>query len=175
MTKHATTLISIDPGYDRIGWAIGTLTGTKYILTACGCIQTDRKAEIFSRYLHFSDELSKIIQKYSPSAAAIESIFFSKNRTTAIKVSEARGVIIAALLQNGVTIHEYNPSEIKLAVTGYGNADKMAVEKMVRMQTNIKEGKILDDAIDAIAVGMTHAVTAHMRQAKDALNKASSS
>ncbi len=152
------TVIGIDPGYDRMGWSIGTLANT-YSLIDAGCIQTQSKNHIFDRYKQLTDELKKIVAQYHPTEAGIETLFFSKNTTTALRVSEVRGVIIAILLEAGCRVFEYNPVEIKQAVTGNGAANKTAVEKMVRMQTSLKdEKKLIDDAIDAIAVGITHAV-----------------
>mgnify|MGYP002713172446 CR=1 FL=1 len=152
------TVIGIDPGYDRVGWAIGTLTNT-FTLVDAGCIQTNKKDAIFDRYQQITSELSELVAKYHPSEAAIETLYFSKNTTTAFRVSEARGIIIASLLKDNCHIFEYNPVEIKQAVTGNGAANKTAVEKMVQMQTTLpKNKKLIDDAIDAIAVGITHAV-----------------
>ncbi|MDQ5951496.1 MAG: crossover junction endodeoxyribonuclease RuvC [Patescibacteria group bacterium] len=88
----------------------------------------------------------------------MESIFFSKNQKTAMRVSEARGVIIGALLPYCNSLVEYTPNQVKLAVTGYGTADKQAVEKMVRMQLKITDPSIIDDTIDAIAIAFTHAL-----------------
>lgn len=153
-------VIAIDPGYDRIGWAVGekpSLTSQKLDLTDFGCIVTQRGTDLFARYQEIARELESILQKYQPKAAVIETLFFSKNQKTALKVSEARGVIISTLLRHTLEIHELNPNQMKLAVTGNGNADKMAVEKMVKLlipKTKFQDNsaKILDDAIDAIAL-----------------------
>ena len=163
-TQTNLTVIGIDPGYDRVGWSIGTF-GSSYTLQAAGCIQTQKKESIFTRYSQISEELEKIVQKYQPSEAAIETLYFSKNTTTALRVSEARGVIISELLRKNCTIFEYNPVSIKQAVTGNGAANKTAVEKMVRMQTSLPDSTaMIDDAIDAIAVGITHAVKGRMQK-----------
>lgn len=157
-TLPATTIIGIDPGYDRLGWSIGTLENT-FTLIKAGCIQTNKKNDIFTRYQTIVSELSKIVATHHPTEAAIETLYFSKNTTTALRVSEARGVLISVLLAANCKVFEYNPVEIKQAVTGNGAANKQAVEKMVRMQTKLEtKNKLIDDAIDAIAVGITHAV-----------------
>lgn len=155
-------ILGIDPGYDRVGWAVGIYKNSKFEVFDLGCIQTDKKAEIFSRYDQIVKELEKIIEKYSPDHLAIESLFFAKNKTTAMRVSEARGVIISILLSAGAKIFEYRPNEIKLAVTGTGNADKKAVEKMVKMQIKYDLNGQIDDAIDALAVAMTHGFSKNM-------------
>lgn len=180
--KTSTTVISIDPGFDRVGWAVGQVSGNNYTLMAAGCLETNKKTAIFDRYHAILRGLEEILNQYTPLEAAIETLYFSKNRKTAMRVSEARGLIIGALMKHQLSIFEYHPGEIKLAVTGYGNADKEAIAKMVRLQTSLNNSKLIDDAIDAIAVGMTHAITAGLRQvaastksSKAALNKAQSS
>lgn len=170
-----TIVLSIDPGYDRVGWAIGETRGSNYSLITSECIQTNRKLDVFARYQQITAGLEEILKTYSPTEAAVETLFFSVNRKTAMRVSEARGVIISSLLNSGLEIFEYNPGEIKLAITGYGRADKQAVTKMVQMQTGQDHGKLLDDAIDAIAIGMTHALTLKLKQTKATLNKAAAS
>ncbi|NCN51242.1 MAG: crossover junction endodeoxyribonuclease RuvC [Candidatus Pacebacteria bacterium] len=167
--SNETVILGIDPGYDRLGWSIGTLTNTYSLITA-GCIQTDKKNDIFTRYQTILTELSVILNKYHPTEAGIETLFFSKNTTTALRVSESRGIVISSLLNAHCRVFEYNPVEIKQAVTGNGAATKSAVEKMVIMQTNIKEkNKLIDDAIDAIAVGITHAVKGRMTKLTERL------
>ena len=160
----AITLLSIDPGYDRLGWAIGTI-GSTYQLLDAGCIQTEKKDSIFVRYQQIISELQPILDKYHPTEAALETLFFSKNTTTALRVSESRGVTISVLLAAHCRIFEYNPVEIKQAVTGSGSANKQAVEKMVAMQVKLpNQKKLIDDAIDAVAVGITHATKGRMQK-----------
>lgn len=154
-------LLSIDPGYDRVGWAIGLTEKRNYQLVEAGYIQTDSNNSTFYRYQQIQAELEKLCLKHKPDEAAIESLFFSVNRKSAIQVSEARGLIIGVLLAHNLPIFEYHPVKIKEAVTGYGKADKKAVEKMVKMQTSLSnDATIIDDAIDAIALGITHALNA---------------
>jgi len=159
------TFITIDPGYDRVGWAVGTLVKKKLVPKKYGCITTDRNQTIFQRYHRIETELTAIIEEIQPEEMAIEALFFSRNTTTAIRVSEAKGIIISCALQHNLTISEYTPSEIKQAVTGNGKASKEAVDKMVRMQLNIhKEQKIIDDAMDAIALLLTHSASRNLAQ-----------
>lgn len=149
-------IIGIDPGYDRLGWAVGENTKGKWNIADFGCIQTAKSDTLVQRYSQINTELSEIISEHKPDQAAVETLFFSVNKKTALQVSEARGVILSCLIQNNIEIFEYNPNQIKLTVTGYGNADKKAVEKMVRLQLPIPKIKIIDDAIDALAIMMTH-------------------
>lgn len=154
-------VLGLDPGYDRIGWAVGRHTDKRQVeVIAFGCIQTDKKQLLTHRYQQLIKELSAVLQEYQPSEVAIESIFFSKSKKTALTVAESRGVIISCCLHHTNHILDYSPPTIKLAVTGNGAAPKAAVDKMVRLQTILPTqattGKILDDAIDAVAILITH-------------------
>lgn len=153
-------ILSIDPGYDRCGIAVlqknekGAIT-----LLFSTCITTNRKDTFSLRLLALRNELVNIVDEWQPTESCIEKLFFAKNTKTALMVAEVCGVIRVTLEE--LTLHpiEYAPSEIKLAVTGYGNADKQAVAYMTKKLLEIGEGKKLDDELDAIAVGVTHAFT----------------
>lgn len=151
-------LIGLDPGYDRLGWGIGEVQRGQLTVLAYGCIQTSASSDRLERYQQLDTTLTQLLQQYHPSEAGVETLFFSKNQTTAIHVAEARGVILSTLLRHQVRIYEYNPMSIKQAVTGTGRADKQAVEKMVRLQLKLPPttGKVLDDALDALAILLTH-------------------
>lgn len=159
MKENKPVILGIDPGYDRIGWAIGLGLGSHPEIINYGCIQTKKNDSLVKRYQTLDDELSKIISLEQPHELAIETLYFSKNKKTALQVSEARGVILSCCFRHQLNIHEYHPNQIKLAVTGNGQANKVAMEKMVRLQLKIPKEKIIDDAIDAIAIVLTHAVT----------------
>lgn len=152
--KH--TILGIDPGYDRIGWAVGQLDAQKrYTSIDFGCIQTNAKTTIFARYKEIQTELTALLDEFHPTSAGIEAVFFSKNQKTALRVSEARGIIIAELLRHPITLYEFTPNHIKQAVTGYGNADKTAVAKMVQSTLQLEHTDVVDDAMDALAVMIT--------------------
>jgi crossover junction endodeoxyribonuclease RuvC len=158
-------ILGIDPGYDRLGWAITQINGPNLKVIKYGCIQTNKKEEIFQRYSQIITELSKIISEYKPQELAIENLYFSKNTKTALRVSESKGVVITLALQKQMTVHEYNPVTIKQTVTGFGKADKKAVEKMTLMQLGItNDNKVIDDAIDALAVAVTHFASRNIRK-----------
>jgi crossover junction endodeoxyribonuclease RuvC len=134
------------------------------------CIQTSKDWSLTERYTEIDKQLSAIITKHTPSEAALESLFFFKNITTAMHVSEARGVILSSLLRHQVTCFEYTPLQVKQSVTGYGRADKSAVERMVEMQLGsqmkeLKKPKLLDDTLDAIAVALTHGASRKLQTA----------
>ncbi len=151
-----TTILGIDPGYGRLGWAIGRHNGTSWDNLVLDCIETSSKADPLDRYRKLEEELQKVIDQHHPQEAAVETLFFANNRKTAMKVAESRGIILATLIRNQLPVAQYNPMEIKETVTGYGKADKKAVEKILRMEFNLRQEEILDDALDALAVVLTH-------------------
>ncbi|MEK7186790.1 MAG: crossover junction endodeoxyribonuclease RuvC [Patescibacteria group bacterium] len=151
------TLLAVDPGFDRIGVAIFS----KGKLAFSSCIITNRKLSHAERLGEIGLAIKKIINKWKPKLLAIEKLFFNQNITTALKVSEARGVIIYEASRLGLETVEYSPQEIKIAVTGYGKANKKQVEAMVRKLVSLPSRKKpwLDDELDAIALGITHLAT----------------
>lgn len=156
------TLMGIDPGYDRVGWAVGVATGTKLTKLACGLIQTDPAQSLVERYQAIDTQLTALVEQYQPQEAAIESLFFYNNKSTAIHVAEARGVIISTFFRHQMKVAEYTPLQIKQAVTGFGQADKKAVEKMVMLQLKKElppQVKLIDDTLDALACLLTHATS----------------
>lgn len=148
-------VIGIDPGFDRLGVAI--LKKDQVLFSAC--IETDRKASHETRLLGIGKTIEKIIKEWEPMELAIESLIFNQNTTSALKVAEARGVVLYEAARSGLKVYEYSPQAVKIAVTGYGKADKKQVELMMRKLVNIGDGKKLDDEIDAIALCITHIAT----------------
>lgn len=147
--------IGIDPGYDRCGIAvIERMSGRETLLYSC-CIVTDRDAPHSQRLHQIGTRFMDILSEYAPSHAGIETLFFNQNRSTAIGVAEARGMLIFLATQHGVEIHEYSPQEVKIAVTGYGKSDKAAVTAMLPRLLGAVPGSAHDDEYDAIAVALT--------------------
>jgi len=150
--------LAVDPGFDRVGVAV--LDGTDNLLFS-DCIETNRKLSHQERLLEIGEAIALLIKEWKPDTLAIESLFFNQNITNALKVSEARGVVIYEATRAGLGVFEYSPQAIKIAVTGVGKADKDQMATMVKKLLNlpIKPSKRLDDEIDAIAVGITHLAT----------------
>ncbi len=149
-------IISIDPGYDRVGVAIIEKNSSeKEKLIESICVTTDKKQTLSERIFFIGQNISDLITKHSPGAMALEKLYFTNNQKTAMGVSEARGVIIYEASRNGLPIFEYTPIQIKVAVTGYGKATKNNVQSMVEKLISLPEKKRLDDEVDAIAVGLT--------------------
>jgi crossover junction endodeoxyribonuclease RuvC len=143
--------MAVDPGYDRLGIAV--FEGTTLIHSECF---TPPKGEVAERLSAVFTRVTDLIKKYKPVSLAIEGLFFNKNQKTAIHVAEARGAITVAAMQLGVSVHEYSPQAVKIAVTGSGNAAKEGVIRMVDRLLKLPERKRLDDEYDAIALGIAH-------------------
>ncbi|OGJ16603.1 MAG: crossover junction endodeoxyribonuclease RuvC [Candidatus Pacebacteria bacterium RIFCSPHIGHO2_01_FULL_46_16] len=159
-----TTIIAIDPGYDRLGWTVVTVDQRKLQLLAYDCIITDRTHNLVQRMSAITAELTALIEQYRPDELAIETLFFARNTTTALKVSEIRGAVIATAIAHNIAVAQYNPMTIKQSVTGHGKADKRGVSKMLRLLFPEIGQVAHDDTMDAIAVAVTHALTAHQIQ-----------
>lgn len=149
-------ILSIDPGFERIGIAIIEKTFLqKDRLVYSECFKTSAKIPFCERLEKIGTEVEKVIKKYKPSALAIEKLYFTTNQKTVMGVSEARGVIVYVSAKNGLPVYEYTPPQIKVAVTGYGKASKAMVMSMVPKLIDIDENINSDDELDAIAIGLT--------------------
>ncbi len=149
-------LLSIDPGYERVGIAVIEHTeGTTDTLLYSTCFKTSTSIAFNQRLKSIGEEVEKIIKKYKPRALAIEKLYFSNNHKTVMGVSEARGVIIYCCSHLGLNIFEYTPSQIKVAITGYGKANKNMIMSMVPKLIKMKKVTNSDDELDAIAIGLT--------------------
>lgn len=160
--------MGIDPGFDRVGVAVIERNDTsEETLLYSTCISTSKKDSFDKRLLAIGKELETVLKDYSPSELAIEKLFFTKNQTTAMNVAEARGVMLYLSTSCGLSIHEYSPPQIKVAMTGYGKATKEDIATMVPKLLKLPLGKkLLDDELDAIAIALTHSSHRKMRSWK---------
>lgn len=147
-------IIGIDPGTAITGYSIIETNNGEITLLDYGCIRTPAGLPQASRLNQIAQDLTTLIKEYKPQKAAIEKLFFKKNVKTAMQVSEARGVILQKLEEKGIESDEYTPLEVKIAVCGYGKADKKMVQQMVKLILNMEEEPKPDDAADAIAIGI---------------------
>jgi crossover junction endodeoxyribonuclease RuvC len=154
-------ILGIDPGYGRMGYAVVAAAGNELHLLVCDATITPTGQEYPLRLQLIYEELCVIIARYHPQEAAVERLFFGKNVTTAIGVAQARGVALLTLVQSGLTIAEYTPSEVKLAVTGYGAARKEQVGYMVRQLLHLPVVP-KPDAAAAAAIAICHAHALHI-------------
>jgi crossover junction endodeoxyribonuclease RuvC len=152
-------IIGIDPGTGILGFGIIEIVKGQPHLVDGGVIRTPAKEDDAVRLLTIYDELTDIISQTEPQLMSVEKLFFARNVTTAMTVAQARGVVLLCGMQAGLTIYEYTPLQIKQAVTGYGKADKKQMQEMVRVILQLKEIPKPDDAADALAAAITHAMT----------------
>ncbi len=147
-------ILAIDPGYDRLGIAVVEGDPSRPSLLWSDCILPDKGAHE-ERLACVSRAVTDAIAEYAPNALAIETLFFSINKKTALGVAEARGAILAAAGLTSLSVIECSPQQVKLAVTGHGGADKTAVARMIPKLLSLPKRKRLDDELDAIAIGIT--------------------
>lgn len=160
-------VLGIDPGTGRCGWALLKKEGPQ--LLECGLIETPAKTPLADRLEIIFEKITELIAQYCPTEMAIEELFFVKNIKTGISVAHARGAIMLAAKQAKVPIYEYKPNEIKLAIAGFGHADKGQMARMVKMhlkssgptRSGLKESVKWDsvkqdDTVDAVAIALTH-------------------
>lgn len=146
-------VLGIDPGFDRLGIAIVEGNPSKPTLVWSGCVEPE-EGEMHERLSAVIEAVQNAITTHAPDVLAIETLFFSTNRKTAIGVAQARGAILAAAGGRNLQVKEFSPQQVKLAVTGYGAADKKAVAHMVGKLLTLPPKKRLDDEFDAIAVAI---------------------
>lgn len=148
-------VLAIDPGYDRMGIAVLENSATEDTLIYSTCLTTTKDTSIPSRLKELGLAFVELLGSQKPDCVAIESLFFNKNIKTALAVAEARGVILYLATLNNLPVYEFNPTTIKLAVTGYGKSDKKAVFNMLQKLIKNCPKTALDDEYDAVAVGVT--------------------
>ncbi|MHC1785097.1 MAG: crossover junction endodeoxyribonuclease RuvC [Anaerolineaceae bacterium] len=149
--------LGIDPGTATTGYGLvrenrqGGLEAVDY-----GVISTPAKLSPEKRLLQIYTEINQLLILHKPELCAVEKLFFQRNVTTAMSVSQARGVVLLALAQAGIEVAEYNPMEVKQAVTGYGGAEKRQVQLMVQSLLQLDQIPKPDDAADALAIAICH-------------------
>ncbi|MBN1401215.1 MAG: crossover junction endodeoxyribonuclease RuvC [Anaerolineae bacterium] len=148
--------LGLDPGLATTGYGLVASDGQRLISVAYGVLRTTADLTTVERLAKLHRQVGELVERYHPDTSAVEELFFSSNARTAMSVGQARGVILLALAEAGLTVAEYTPMQIKQAVTGYGGADKAQVQEMVRLLLNLQETPRPDDAADALAVSICH-------------------
>ena len=152
-----TLALGIDPGTATTGFGLveqlpdGGLRAVDY-----GVLTTPKDAAAPDRLALLYQQIKELLLLHRPQTSAVEKLFFQKNVSTALAVGQARGVALLALAQAGLEVAEYTPNEVKLAVAGYGSADKRQVQEMVRVLLSLEELPRPDDAADALAIAICH-------------------
>ncbi|MCL2176820.1 MAG: crossover junction endodeoxyribonuclease RuvC [Firmicutes bacterium] len=151
-------ILGLDPGFAIVGYGLIQQCANSGELAkiASGTLQTPKYEDLSVRLASIEEQLLKVIDTYKPTDIAIEELFFAKNVKTAINVAHARGVILLTAIKMCGRLYEYTPLQVKLAITGYGKADKKQIQYMVKMLLNLKDLS-QDDEADALAIAITHA------------------
>ncbi len=146
-------VLGIDPGFDRLGLAVleGDPSRPTHVWSDC---VTPEKGTMEVRLAKVQEAVNKVLRTYKPEVLALETLFFSTNKRTAMKVAEARGAVLSVAGEAGIPVREYSPGTIKLAVTGNGRADKSAIARILPHLLSLPSKKRLDDELDAIAVAV---------------------
>ncbi|MCK9298691.1 MAG: crossover junction endodeoxyribonuclease RuvC [Methanoculleus sp.] len=149
-------VIGIDPGLARTGYGVLSTGGRSPVPLTFGCIETSGDCSPPERLLEVHARISDLFDEYDPAWVVLERLFFSRNTTSAMQVSEARGVLLLAAAQHGIPVAEYTPNQVKQAVTGSGRADKHQVQEMMRRLLRLDEVPRPDDAADGLAIALCH-------------------
>ena len=156
-------ILGIDPGLATLGYGVIRAEGDRCQLVQFGVLTTRAGQPLPQRLRSIFLGVHQLMDIYGPDEVAFEELFFSKNVTTGMDVSAARGAALAAAATKTENLFEYTPNQVKQAVTGHGKADKLQVQTMVKLLLNMQEIARPDDAADALAVAITHAHSARMR------------
>lgn len=150
-------ILGIDPGYAIVGYGVLEYKNSKFRVLEYGSIQTKAGTDFNQRLLMIHRGMKELIDRYNPDAVAVEELFFNTNTKTAIKVAQARGVVLLSGALSTAEVFEYTPLQVKQAVCGYGRADKTQVQQMVKILLNLEKVPKPDDTADALAVAICHA------------------
>jgi crossover junction endodeoxyribonuclease RuvC len=159
-------ILGVDPGSRNAGFGIIDTDGQRSIRIASGCIRVGRHGWPERLGLIF-DQIAVLVAEHRPDEMAVEQLIFARDPTAALKIGQARGAVLCAGLKAGVTVHEYSPKSVKLAVVGSGGADKSQVQHMVRILLALDREPSEDEA-DALAIALCHAHSIGIPQRKRA-------
>lgn len=149
-------ILGIDPGYAIVGFGVVDYAGANFAPIEYGAILTEAHTPFTERLCSIDTDIQEILRRYEPDCMAVEKLFFTTNRTTAIDVAQARGILILAAAKRGIPVYEYTPLQVKQAVVGYGKAEKHQVMDMTRRILRLEQIPKPDDAADALAIAICH-------------------
>ena len=156
-------ILGIDPGLATMGYGVISAVHGNFSVIDYGVVTTPKELTLPQRLKQLEEGVTELITTFKPENIAIEELFFTKNITTGIPVAEALGVILLTAVKNlGDEVYEYTPNQIKMAITGYGGADKIQMQHMVQALLRLKKVPRPDDAADALAAALCHAQTSRM-------------
>lgn len=149
-------VLGIDPGVARLGWGVVFKKDGRFKAQAYGCLTTRKQLSAEKRLESLYKDLKSLITRHKPDVLAVEDLFFAANAKTALQVGQARGVVLLTAALKGLPVASYSPLKVKMAIVGYGRAEKDQVQKMVVSILKLERKPRLDDTADALAVALTH-------------------
>ena len=150
-------VLGIDPGLTRCGYAVLQVVSANEVkMTALGVLRTKPENDLSSRLAEIAAEINGLLDEYKPTAVAVEQIFFQSNVRSAMSVGQVSGLVLSAAANRGVQVAQYSPNQVKLAITGWGGADKAQVQKMVKQRLKLNSIPKPADAADAAAIALCH-------------------
>lgn len=156
-------IIGIDPGYAIVGYGVLEFDNVRFKVVNYGAITTDPETPFEDRLLEIHTDMCSVLEMFKPDCMSIEKLYFNTNTTTGIDVAQARGVTLLAAAQRNIPIYEYTPLQVKVAVTGYGRAEKHQVQEMVKNILRLNAIPKPDDTADALAIAICHGHTGGSR------------
>ncbi len=161
-------IIGIDPGTATTGFGIIKTNKDKVKVIDYGCIITTPDMCPGDRLKAINNELSQLIKKHKPKILAVESLYFFKNLKTVMPVSQAKGVVLMTAAKKGIPVYEFTPLQVKMAITGYGKAEKKQVQRLIQTMLNLEEkpkdkNKRRDDATDALGIALCYTLNSKVK------------
>ena len=155
--RETSVILGIDPGLTRCGYAVLEVRGaTQITMRALGVLLTRPDQALPQRLAEIGSEIEELLDEYHPSVVAVEHIFFQSNVRTAMSVGQVSGLALSAAARRGLQVEQYTPNQVKLAITGWGGADKAQVQKMVKQRLGLNTIPKPADAADAAAIALCH-------------------
>lgn len=161
--RNSVRVIGVDPGSDSTGYGVVDSDGKRHRLVEYAAIRAPARCTFAERLLVISQKLEEVVQRLEPDACAVEETFYAVNVKSALKLGHVRGIALLAAARAGIPVFEYSPLEIKLALVGYGRAEKHQVQEMVRLLLSLTEPPRPLDASDALGVAICHINTHYTR------------
>ena len=163
--SKTSVVLGIDPGLTRCGYAVLEVRGaTEIAMRALGVLRTSPDQPLPQRLAELSLEIDELLDEYLPSVVAVEHIFFQSNVRTAMSVGQVSGLALSAAARRGLQVAQYTPNQVKLALTGWGAADKAQVQKMVKQRLGLNTIPKPADAADAAAIALCHIASSPLEQ-----------
>ena len=162
--KSEMLILGIDPGLAQTGWGVVDIVGQRYRPVSFGVVKTAAKEQTERRIHSIANDIGKIASEHQVGAVAMEDIFFAKNVSSAITVAKVIGAIIQQLSLQAIPVRLFTPLQIKMAVTGYGTAEKHQVQEMVRLLLKLEKVPSPDHAADSLAAAICFATNGNVEQ-----------